>query len=293
MKKASAEHIADINTSGSLSLVEYSPPRRLYIEWRPNDNILIADDSQDQGDWALVDTISRRSRTTSESKVFNTKPEMSSSKPRVLRTHLEELGTIEVKHRGSTIRFIRKCDATLHTEYFFQHGNADLFVRSMQQLHIIDNSPTNREEFVVLTTETQKLKKTFATLDIGEIKASSLGTESWLPNKVVGFLMNFPDYVQPHKNMPKTRPGTVAMDRRERNHKSAFTPTGDNYQIVGISDSASTCTNSRGSSLDKSPSDNGELANIKEEEEKIVHLLPERQPVMRGKRFLFAAQSSA
>ena len=133
LKKASAEHISDLNTSGSITLVECTTPRRcLFIEWRPNENILIANDNIDQdqeGDWALVDTISKRTRTTSECKVFNTKPNNSMGgsialpKPKVIRVPLEELGNIEVKHRGQTLRFMRKIDDSVQIEFFFQHGN--------------------------------------------------------------------------------------------------------------------------------------------------------------------------
>ncbi|XP_061388934.1 TBC1 domain family member 15 [Musca vetustissima] len=284
LKKASAEHIADLNNSGSLSLVEYGPPRRLYIEWKPNENILIADDSQDQEDWALVDTISRRSRTISECKAFNTKPMETSTgslKSRCIRTCLEDLSGVEVKHRGQTIRFLRKCDGTLHSEFFFQHGNADLFVRSMRQLHIIDIQPSTRsgEEYVILTTETQKLKKTFAELDIGEIKSSSVGNESWLPHKVVGFLVNIPDYVS-QKAPPRVRPGS--LDAKERQISS---PPSDKYHMVGLADSSNTSgSHSRGSSLDKSPDmDSSGLENVKEIDEKIVTSLPERRTIERGR----------
>ncbi|XP_065355514.1 TBC1 domain family member 15 [Calliphora vicina] len=282
LKKASAEHIADLNTSGSLSLVEYGPSKRLYIEWKPNENILIADDSQDQGDWALVDTISQRNRTVSECKVFNTKPMETSTgsiKVRVIRTFLDDLSGIEVKQRRQTIKFIRKLDGTLHTEFFFQHGNADLFLSSLKKLHVIDMAPSARagEEYVILTTETQKLKKTFAELDIGEIKASSLN-EGWLPNKVVGLLASLPDYMA-HKVPPKTRPGTLEAKDRQKS-----SPPSDNYQLVGISCSTNTSdSRSRASSLDKSPEmDSSELENVKEIDEKIIPPLPERKPVLRG-----------
>ncbi|KNC34022.1 hypothetical protein FF38_05151 [Lucilia cuprina] len=284
LKKASAEHIADLNTSGSLSLVEYGPSKRLYIEWKPNENILIADDSQDQGDWALVDTISQRNRTVSECKVFNTKPMETSTgsipKARLIRTFLEDLSGIEVKQRRQTIKFMRKLDGTLHTEFFFQHGNADLFLSSLKKLHVIDMAPAARagEEYVILTTETQKLKKTFAELDIGEIKASSLGNEGWLPNKVVGLLASIPDYMA-HKTPPKVRPGTIEVKERQKS-----SPPSDNYQLVGIGGSTNTSdSRSRASSLDKSPEmDSSEMENVKEIDEKIIPPLPERKPVLRG-----------
>jgi len=291
LKKASAEHIADLNTSGSLSLVEYSrtsadlPRRRLLLEWQPNDSIMIADDSQDQGDWALVDRISGRTRTTSECRAFNTKPSepsgVAATRSRIMRVHLEDLSSVEVRHRGQTIRFMRKGAGGLHSEFFFQHGNADLFVRSMRDQHFIETAETSRsggEEYAILTTENQKLRKTFAELDIGQIKASHLPRESWLPNKLVGFLGNIPDYVQPpFQRSPKSRPGALITGDRQTSP--------DNYQIIGLSGSTnSACSSngqSRGGSADKSPADS-ELDNLNAQDEKIVNNLPDRQRVERG-----------
>ncbi|TDG44507.1 hypothetical protein AWZ03_009085 [Drosophila navojoa] len=290
LKKANAEHIAELNTSGSLSLVEYSQPRRrLYLEWQPNDSIMIADDSQDQGDWALVDRISGRTRTTSECSAFNTKPaeigsngNAGTARARIMRALLDDLAAVEVRHRGQTIRFMRKSDHGVHCEFFFQHGNADLFVRSMRQQHFIESSETSRggsEEYAILNTENQKLKKTFAELDIGEIKASQLPRDSWLPNKLAGFLGTIPDYVQPSfQRSPKSRPGSLVHNDRQ-------TSPSDNYQFIKLSGSTnSACSSnsqSRGESADKSPADS-ELENLNAQDEKIVNNLPARQSVHRG-----------
>ncbi|KAM8717056.1 hypothetical protein ACLKA7_003860 [Drosophila subpalustris] len=289
LKKANAEHISDMNTSGSLSLVEYSlPRRRLYLEWQPNDSIMIADDSQDQGDWALVDRISGRTRTTSECSAFNTKPaDLStngnsvSGRARIMRALLDDLAAVEVRDRGQIIRFLRKSDNGVHCEFFFQHGNADLFVRSMRQQHFIESSESSRsggEEYAILNTENQKLKKTFAELDIGEIKASPLPRESWLNNKLVGFLGTIPDYVQPSfQRSPKSRPSTLIQGDRQTSP--------DNYQFIKLSGSTnSACSSnsqSRGESADKSPADS-ELENLNAQDEKIVNNLPARQSVYRG-----------
>ncbi|XP_064540931.1 TBC1 domain family member 15 [Drosophila montana] len=289
LKKANAEHIAELNTSGSLSLVEYSlPRRRVYVEWHLNDNIMIADDSQDQGDWALVDTIAGRTRTTSECSAFNTKPaelgsngNVAPARARIMRALLEDLAAVEVQHRGQTLRFLRKSDNGVHCEFFFQHGNADLFVRSMRQQHFIESSEAGRsggEVYAILNTENQKLKKTFAELDIGEIKATQLPRESWLPNKLAGFLGNIPDYVQPpFQRSPKSRPGSLVHGDRQNSP--------DNYQFIKLSGSTnSACSSnsqSRGESADKSPADS-ELENLNAQDEKIVNNLPARQSVQRG-----------
>ena len=267
-----------MNTSGSLSLVEYGTSKRLFMEWRPNENILIANDSQDQGDWALVDTISQRNRTSSECKVFNTKPMESSTgsiKQRLIRTSVDDFSCIEVRQRRQNLKFIRKIDGSVHTEFFFQHGNAELFLGSLKGLHVIDLAPNARggEDYIICPPETRKLKKTFAELDIGEIKTRPLANEGWLPNRVVGLFASIPDYMV-NKAPPKNRPGSI--DTQERQKSS--TPS-DNYQIVGANGSTSTSNSrSRASSADKS----SELENVKEIAEKIVPPLPDRKPILRG-----------
>lgn len=134
------------NTSGSLSLVHYLSNNNLYIEWKPNDHYLIADaDTQEQGDWSLVDTIKKRQRTASECNVFgNTNSAQTketntveqrppipqqNSKPNILRARIGDLKYIDVLKNGHVIRLVNKSDGKVHSEYFFQNGNADGFVR--------------------------------------------------------------------------------------------------------------------------------------------------------------------
>ncbi|XP_054743675.1 TBC1 domain family member 15 [Anastrepha obliqua] len=263
LRKANVEHIADLNTSGSLTIIGYDSPRRLFIEWRPNDNIPIADDSQD---WAVVDTIPRRSRTISECKAFDIKPSpetVAANKPRIIRTQFDELSCILVKHRGQVICFIHKCDDSVHSEFFFQHGNADQFVQSMCDLHIIEHSFTQDgcAEYTVLNTETQKLKRTFAELNIDDMKNAELKKEKgWVRNTWSGLLVNLPDLASGVKG---STPRNYAMRHQHETNRNA-----GNY--------------SHSSSEDQSPVE-GEPENVKEEDEKIVNTLPERPFIERGK----------
>lgn len=124
--------------------MHYLSNNNLYIEWKPNDHYLIADaDAQEQGDWSLVDTIKKRQRTASECNVFgNTNAAQAkenveqrqpnpqqNSKPNILRARIGELKYIDVLKNGHVIRLINKSDGKVHSEYFFQNGNADGFVR--------------------------------------------------------------------------------------------------------------------------------------------------------------------
>lgn len=212
LKYASAEFIAELNTSGALSLVQYSG-NRLFVEWRPNDSILITDeDAQDQ-EWSLVDTISKRHRTRSESKAFNTKYE-SPPKPRILRVLLSHLKSIEVLSKGQTIRLLKKSDGSMHSEYFFQHGNADMFVKDLQHRNVVVRSQTLKHVYEILDADAVKLKKTFAELQIDEIKESG----GWLTNVVwrnMELLAKVSDYVQPHQQSPTRNPSPNKSDEYE------------------------------------------------------------------------------
>ncbi|XP_017475372.1 PREDICTED: TBC1 domain family member 15 isoform X1 [Rhagoletis zephyria] len=262
LRKASVEHITYLNTSGSLSIIGYDTPHRLFIEWRPNDNILIADDSQD---WAVVDTIPRRSRTISECKAFNIKPTTETTtvkSPRLIRNQLDELGAILVKHRGQVLCFIHKCDYSVHSEFFFQHGNADQFVKSMCDLHIIEYSFTQDgcTEYIVLNMETQKLKRTFAELNIDDMKnMESKKEKGWVKNTWSGLLVNLPDLASGVKGSSP------------RNYSMRQQPTTRNAAKYSGS-----------SSEDQSPVE-AELENLKEVDEKIVNTLPERPCAQRSK----------
>lgn len=236
LKSATVEFISELNTTGSLNLVKYennnssstlslssstsslSLPsisqhqhERYFIEWRQNDSILITDDdTQDQDEWSLVDTISRRQRTISESKIFNTKCESPPKIPRCLRVELNELKSIEVMSKGHNIRLLKRSDGNIHSEYIFQHGNADIFVNALQQLRLLEKS-NNKKVYEILKSESEKLQKTFAELQIDEIKESG----GWLSNIVwrnidflakVGDISYHNNYHNRYNNTPSRSP---------------------------------------------------------------------------------------
>ncbi|XP_055386389.1 TBC1 domain family member 15 [Condylostylus longicornis] len=252
LKKATAEFITDINNSGSLNLVEYTTPHKhLTIEWRPDENIFI--EADDDSQWALIDTISKRERTLSESKVFNSKLENTNVKIRCFRTDIEELRSIEVLSRGQKIRFIR-LDGTIQSEYFFQNGNAENFVKTLQHLHILTPSQHNKREYIVLNLEAQKLKKTFAELKIDDIKNAQPGSGGWFQNKLVDFLVKVPDYVAPQ---PLTRNVRVI-------------PKPDEYEVLDEDNSSNTKSNDQ------------EITEFNDKTPKVERVLPERKMIERG-----------
>lgn len=179
-----------------MSLVHYLS-NKLCIEWKANDHYLIADaDTQD--DWSFVDTITKRNRTSSECAVFGSPPNattqakeinnvqrqqspLQTTKSNCLKVRITDLKHIDVLKNGHIIRLINRADSKVHSEYFFQNGNADGFVRTLQTVHCLQRSRHNKNQFEIVDNieyDKEKLQKTFAELKIEDIKA---GKRGWLP----------------------------------------------------------------------------------------------------------------
>lgn len=289
LKKGPALYLPEIlnNTTGTLSLVHYTN-NVLCIEWKPNDNFIIADaDTQVQDDWSFVDTIAKRTRTASETIVFNTNTgtishkdpppvvpgtHQNANKPRIIRAKIVDLKFIEVFKNGHAIRLVNKSDGKPHSEYFFQHGNADSFLRSLKTTRCLQVSRHNRNVYEITENveyDKEKLQKTFAELRIEDIKGTSGG---WISNMVrnpIGQTMDFlakmsdvytvvPGYVQSGFSSPQRTP-----DYHESS--MAASTTDEFYEVLGTSPRPS----SESSSIDN---------QIKEEDDK----LPPRPHILRG-----------
>lgn len=240
-------------TTGSLSLVHYLP-NNLCIEWKPNDHYLIADaDTQEQGDWSFVDTITKRQRTASECNVFGNPNAVQSketkdtaerqstqqnNKPNILRARIHELKYIDVLKNGHVIRLINKSDGKVHSEYFFQNGNADGFVRTLQTTHCLQRSRHNKNQFEIVDNieyDKEKLQTTFAELKIDDIKA---GKGGWISNIVrpmeqtIDFLAKMSDvYTIAAGQSAQTSP--VKTD--PNNSTTSLASNNDEYEVLSNS----------------------------------------------------------
>lgn len=209
LRRAPAAYLSEIanNTTGTLSLVHYNHVHSatksvLCIEWKPNDFLIADADSHDHDDWSIVDTIIKRQRTVSESLAFNCNdapavkassspasnaspvPAAVHSAPRRIRIKIKELQHVEVLKNNHLLRLVKKSDGKVHSEYFFQHGNAEGFVRGLQTTHCLRRSAHKRDLYEIVDNvehDKEKLQKTFAELRIDDIKGSGNG---WITNIV-------------------------------------------------------------------------------------------------------------
>lgn len=224
LRNASAEYILDQEMggiSGSLSLMELQSSKRMFFEWKPNDSTVVVDDDyyddHDQ-EWSIVDKIQKRPRTTSECRIF--KCEMPASpppKPKCIRVDIEHLRSLELTSKGHCVRFKRR-NGELHSEYFFQHGNADIFIKALQSFHIIEGIQGNRSEYVIINTE-PKLMKTFAMLELDEIKNTPVNVSRIFSNPIADFLTKVGSGASRLSPVSRRTSPTEYEDLGEQNHK--------------------------------------------------------------------------
>lgn len=230
----------------------------LCIEWKPNDHYLIADaDTQEQGDWSFVDTITKRQRTASECNVFgnpnanqstetNTserQPTPQNNKPTILRARISDLKLIEVLKNGHIIRLINKSDGKVHSEYFFQNGNADGFVRTLQTTHCLQRSRHNKNQFEIVDNieyDKEKLQKTFAELKIDDIKSGKGG--GWISNIVRNPLEQTIDFLAKMSDVYTIAAGqsaqTSPVKSDPNNSTTSLASNNDEYEVLSNSPKA-------------------------------------------------------
>lgn len=234
-----------------MSLVHYLS-NKLCIEWKANDHYLIADaDTQD--DWSFVDTITKRNRTSSECAVFGSPPNATTqskeinnverqqspsqtTKSNCLKVCITDLKHIDVLKNGHIIRLINRTDGKVHSEYFFQNGNADGFVRTLQTVHCLQRSRHNKNQFEIVDNieyDKEKLQKTFAELKIEDIKA---GKRSWLPLTFENTMDFFAKVSDVASDVASTMAGqSVQTSPVKSNQNSSASLISNEYELLSTS----------------------------------------------------------
>ncbi|XP_028175645.1 TBC1 domain family member 15 isoform X1 [Ostrinia furnacalis] len=132
------------------------------IEWRPNDLITIDSDTQDQ-EWAVVNTIGRRQRTLSG----NMTSDYATARARIIKIPLQDLKTFRITRNSQQMQFSTK-PGVWQTTFYFQHGNAEIFVAYLKNHVKTAKTRHDRNTYVVVepNIESQVLNRSFAELDI-------------------------------------------------------------------------------------------------------------------------------
>ncbi|KAJ8721258.1 hypothetical protein PYW07_002033 [Mythimna separata] len=161
LKACLGRPVTDLNSIGMLCIVQNHDSSK-YIEWRPNDLITIDSDTQDQ-EWAVVNTIGRRQRTLSG----NMTSDYATARARIIKIPIDELKTFRVTRNNQQMQFSTK-PGVWQTTFYFQHGNAEIFVAYLKNHVKTAKTRHDRNTYVVVepNIESQVLNKSFAELDI-------------------------------------------------------------------------------------------------------------------------------
>lgn len=211
-----------------------------------------------QGDWSLVDTIKKRQRTASFSSECSTPantnavpPKETSNveqrqpitqqntKPNILRARIGDLKCIDVLKNGHIIRLINKSDGKVHSEYFFQNGNADGFVRTLQTTHCLQRSRHNKNQFEIVENieyDKEKLQKTFAELKIDDIKAGK--GSGWISTIVRNPLEQTIDFLAKMSDVYTIAAGQsthTSPVKSDPNHSVTSSSNNEEYEVLSNS----------------------------------------------------------
>ncbi|XP_076673409.1 TBC1 domain family member 15/17 isoform X2 [Andrena cerasifolii] len=145
----------EVHSLGTLNIVEYSFGK--CIEWKPIEDSFVSENQDQDPEWSLVDTHTRRTRTSSEG------PD-SLGRTRIVRILFSDLNSFRVNHGGQQLIFMQK-DGTTYVA-FFQLSNAGSFVNSLKGFIKFVKSRTNRNLYIVVDEVQSVLSKSFAELDI-------------------------------------------------------------------------------------------------------------------------------
>ncbi|XP_076174355.1 TBC1 domain family member 15/17 [Ptiloglossa arizonensis] len=145
----------EVHSLGTLKIVEYSFGK--CIEWKPIEDSVVLENQDQDPEWSLVDTHTKRTHNSSEG------PD-SLGCTRTVRILFTDLNSFRINHGGQQLIFMQR-DGTTYVA-FFQLSNAESFVNSLKSYIRFVKSRTNKNLYIVEDEVQSVLSKSFAELDI-------------------------------------------------------------------------------------------------------------------------------
>lgn len=128
------------------------------IEWKPVEDSVVSECQDQDPEWSLVDTHTRRTRTSSEGG-----PD-SLGRTRTVKILFSDLKSFRVNHGGQQLIFMQR-DGTTYVA-FFQLSNAESFINSLKGFIKFVKSRSDKNLYLVMDEVESVLKKSFAELDL-------------------------------------------------------------------------------------------------------------------------------
>ncbi|XP_011309116.1 TBC1 domain family member 15 isoform X2 [Fopius arisanus] len=147
----------EVHSLGTLNIVEYSFGR--CIEWKPIEVSFVSEYQDQDPEWSVVESHTRRTRTSScESS------DCLGARPRTVRIPFSELKSFRINHGGQQLIFMQR-DGTTYVA-FFQLSNAESFVNSLRGFIKFVKSKSDKNLYLVLDEYSTVLNRSFAELDL-------------------------------------------------------------------------------------------------------------------------------
>lgn len=127
------------------------------IEWKPVEDSVVSEYQDQDPEWSLVDTHTRRTRTSSEGAD-------SLGRTRNVRILFSDLKSFRVNHSGQQLILMQR-DGTTYVA-FFQLSNAESFINSLKGFIKFVKSRMDRNLYLVMDQVESVLNKSFAELDL-------------------------------------------------------------------------------------------------------------------------------
>lgn len=162
LTRVPSSHIEELNTVGVIFI--FKRQDSYFIEWKPNENVEIsgaeiAEESNDE--WSIINQITFKPATNSISYL--------APKFKNLRTPLSEVKQFKV--HDSELQLINREGQHIIT-YLFKRSSPASFLRILTLYRLLKQSLNDKNVHTVKDPEFEKLQKSFAELNIEEIKSS-------------------------------------------------------------------------------------------------------------------------
>lgn len=165
MTKVPASHINEINVVGVIFI--FKREHSFFIEWKPNENVElsgaeIAEESTDE--WSIINQITYKPAVNSIN--------FFATKLKNLRLPLAEIKQFRVK-KDNELCLVNRDDQHIIT-YHFKRSTPTSFLRILVLHRLLTQSLNDRNVYIVKDPEFEKLQKSFAELNIEEIKSAKM-----------------------------------------------------------------------------------------------------------------------
>ena len=198
LTRVPASHINEINVVGVIFV--FKKQNSHFLEWKPNQNVEIAgaeiaEDAIDE--WSIINQITFKPAVDSLS--FLT------PKVKNLRIPLPEIHSFKV--HGSELLLFNREEQHIVT-YNFKRSTSASLLRMLQNMRLLKQSAHDRNVYTVKDPEYEKLQRSFAELNIEDIKTSKTPQRPFLAHGYE-FLSQIGKNVLGTKNerFPESRPG--------------------------------------------------------------------------------------